>query len=235
MAIHMNATARVRDVAHGTPRVHHTFGYPSHGSWPPSTWVEDADLLLCSVQGYAPQVYRMEQGRDPDHPPLFGSPYDRIGPAGCSGRDHGLPAPRDWKGGHNDGRDDGRPSPWDCSIHPDQQHHGFLPGVQCDACKRIGHVATNCNMFAMAIYLDKYIKQSLSEEDKRKIESSWLRVWKEKLHQPQQSPTQVMKAYCMDPDISLDHLNLAMDWDCWPVDECGDFASIQVLDGGIPK
>jgi hypothetical protein len=32
-----------------------------------------------------------------------------------------------------------------------------------------------------------------------------------------------MKAYCSDLDISLGHLDLAMDWDCWPEDEYGDF------------
>jgi hypothetical protein len=231
----MNATPRFHDDANGTPRVRRTFGDPSPGSWSPSAWAEDAGLPLCLVQGYAPQVYRMEQGCDPDRPPQFGCPYDRMGPPGRGGCDHGHPAPRDWKGGHNNECDDGRPSPRDCSIRPDQQHCGFLPGVQCDTCKRIGHVTTKCDMLAMAIYLDKYIKQSLSEEDKRKIESSWLCMWKEKLGQPQQSPTQVMKAYCMDLDISLDHLVLAMDWDCWPVDECSNFASIQGLDGGIPK
>jgi hypothetical protein len=149
----------------------------------------------------------MEQGRDHARPPQFGRPYDRMGPTGRSGHVHGRPAPRNWKGGRNDGRGDGYPSPWDCSIHPDQKHHGFLPSLLCDVCKRIGHVATNCNMLAMAIYLDKYIKQSLLEEDKCKIESSWLSMWKEKLGQPQQSPAQVMNVYCTDLDISLDHLN----------------------------
>ena len=39
----------------------------------------------------------------------------------------------------------------------------------------------------------------------------------------QRSPTQVMMAYCDDLDISPGHLDLVMDWDCWPVDEYGDF------------
>jgi hypothetical protein len=43
------------------------------------------------------------------------------------------------------------------------------------------------------------------------------------LGQPQRSPTQVMKAYCADLDISSGHLAMAMDWDCWPVDEYGEF------------
>ena len=32
-----------------------------------------------------------------------------------------------------------------------------------------------------------------------------------------------MKAYCDDLDITSGHLDLAMDWDCWPEDEYGDY------------
>jgi hypothetical protein len=46
---------------------------------------------------------------------------------------------------------------------------------------------------------------------------------KDKLGLPQCPPSQVMKACCADLDISLDILDRAMDWDCWPVDESGDF------------
>jgi hypothetical protein len=74
-------------------------------------------------------------------------------------------------------------------IRPDQRRRMFLPGVQCDACKHIGHVASTCNMLALALLLEKYIKQSLSDNDWRKIESNWLHTWKDKLDQPQRSPT----------------------------------------------
>jgi hypothetical protein len=90
-------------------------------------------------------------------------------------------------------------------------------------------------MLAMAIFLDKYVKQSLSDKDKRKIESTWLRRWKDELGEPQRLPRQVMKAYCADIDMSLDHFDRAMDWDCWPVDERRNFASTQGLDGDIPR
>jgi hypothetical protein len=30
-------------------------------------------------------------------------------------------------------------------------------------------------MLAMALYLDKYVRQSLSDDDKSKVESAWLR------------------------------------------------------------
>jgi hypothetical protein len=66
-------------------------------------------------------------------------------------------------------------------------------------------------MLAMAIFLEKYVKQSISNEDKRKIESNWVRWWKDELGEPQCSPRQVMKAYCADLDISPDHLDRVMD------------------------
>jgi hypothetical protein len=89
-------------------------------------------------------------------------------------------------------------------------------------------------MLAMALFLDKYVKHSLSEDDRHKIESHWVSMWKEKLGQPQCSPLQVMKVYCANLEILLGHLDLAMDWDCWPVDEFGDFIITQGLDG-IPE
>jgi hypothetical protein len=87
-------------------------------------------------------------------------------------------------------------------------------------------------MLAMALFVAKYTKQSLSNEDRRKIETDWLGMWKDKLAQPQRLPSQVMKAYCSDMDITSDHLDRAMDWECWPVDTYGDFvASTQGSDG----
>jgi hypothetical protein len=91
--------------------------------------------------------------------------------------------------------------------------------------------ANVCNILALALLLEKYIKQFLSDDDRHKIESNWLCTWKDKLAQPQRSPTQVLKAYCTALDITMDHLNLAMDWECWPVDTHGDFAEAQGIDG----
>jgi hypothetical protein len=77
-------------------------------------------------------------------------------------------------------------------------------------------------MLAIALFLDKY-KKTLPDDSRRTIESTWVARFKEKLGQPQRSPTQVMKAYCDDLDITSGHLDLAMDWDCWPEDDYGDF------------
>ena len=91
-------------------------------------------------------------------------------------------------------------------------------------------------MLAMALFLDKYVRQSLSDEDKHKVELAWLRKHKDKLGLPQHPPSQVMKAYCADLDILSDLLNRTMDWDCWPVDESGDFlTATQGLESGLSE
>jgi hypothetical protein len=173
MLIHKNAVAHVHDVAHGLLCVCRAFSNTGYGSWAPSDFFNDADLPLCSIQGNLPQVYCMDQGQGHNHPLPSGWPYDRAGFTGHGGRDYGRPPLCDWKSPNN-GHDSGRPSPHDWSIHPYQNRHGFLPNVQCDACKRIGHVITNCDMLAMVLFLDKYVRQSLSDEEKRKVELAWL-------------------------------------------------------------
>jgi hypothetical protein len=208
-AIYMNASARVRDVGMASPRVRRVAG-----DWD-STPVFDDELPLCGVQGYCPRVYRVEQGQD-----RFRRPYDREGPAGRGGRGFD----RDMAGrGRGDFACDGRrPSPRDRSIRPDLRRCTFLPGVLCAACKRLGHEASTCDMLAIALFLDKY-KKTLPDDSRRAIESAWVARFKEKLGQPQRSPTQVMKAYCEDLDITSGHLDLAMYWDCWPEDDYGAF------------
>ena len=211
-AIYMNASARVRDVGLASPRVRRVAGDWDSNILPP---VSDDELPLCGVQGYCPRVYRVEQGQD-----RFRRPYDRDGPAGRGGR--GFDRDIAGRGRGDFARDGRRPSPRDRSIRPDLRRRTFLPGVQCAACKRLGHEASSCDMLAIALFLDKH-KKTLTEDSRRAIESTWVARFKEKLGQPQRSPTQVMKAYCDDLDITSGHLDLAMDWDCWPEDEYGDF------------
>ena len=56
-AIYTNAANHVRDVAHGLPSVRRAFGDTGYESWAPSDFFDDADLPLCAIQGYSPQVY----------------------------------------------------------------------------------------------------------------------------------------------------------------------------------
>jgi hypothetical protein len=82
--------------------------------------VSDDELPLCGVQGYCPQVYRVEQGQD-----RFRCPYDCDGPAGRGSRGFD----RDMVGrGRGDFAHDGRrPSPRDRSIRPDLRRRTFRP------------------------------------------------------------------------------------------------------------
>jgi hypothetical protein len=218
-AIHLNASARARDVGLGFPQVRRIQGDPcfDHHNYA-SSWMEE-ELPQCLVQGYSPWAFRVDQGHANDHGINGRRSFER-GPQTSHGR-------RD----NRDAWDSTRPTARDRLICPDQHRRTFLPGVQCDACKRIGHVALTCDMLAMALFLEKYITHSLSNNDWCKIESNWLCMWKDKLAQPQRSPTQVLKAYCTALDITTDHLDLAMDWKCWPVDTHGDFAATQGIDG----
>jgi hypothetical protein len=127
-SIHTNAVACVRDVAHGLPCVCRAYGDTGYGSWAPSDFFNDADLPLCAIQGYFPQVYCVDQGRDHDRPLPCGRPYVRAGSAGCGGCDYGRLPLCDWNS-RNNGRDGGRPSPCNCLIRSDRNRRGFLPNV----------------------------------------------------------------------------------------------------------
>jgi hypothetical protein len=200
-AIYMNASACVRDVGLASPRVRRVAGDWDSATLPP---VSDDELPLCGVQGYCPRVYCVKHGQD-----RFRRPYDRDGPAGRGGR--GFDRYMAGRGRGDFSRDGRRPSPRDRSIRPDLRCRTFLPGVQCPACKRLGHYeASSCDMLAIALFLDKY-KKTLTEDTRRTVESTWVARFWEKLGQPHRSPTQVMKAYCNDLDITSGHLDLAMD------------------------
>jgi hypothetical protein len=56
------------------------------------------------------------------------------------------------------------------------------------ACKQLGHEATNCNMLAIALFINHYTKKELSETDWMDIEHKWLGCWKEKLRMPARIP-----------------------------------------------
>jgi hypothetical protein len=90
-----------------------------------------------------------------------------------------------------------------------------MPDVICAACKRRGHPASSCDMLAIALSVERHKKQ-LSESKKLAIEEAWVAWWKDKVGKPARTPRQVMRAYCDDLYISVDHLADAMDWDCWP-------------------
>jgi hypothetical protein len=66
-------------------------------------------------------------------------------------------------------------------------------------------------MLAMALFLEKYMKSSVSPADWDKIESAWLQHWKDRLGNPSLLPRKVMRAYLEDMDITTDVLDDQMD------------------------
>ncbi len=85
----------------------------------------------------------------------------------------------------------------------------------------------------MALYLDKYVRQSLSNNDKSKVESAWLHKHQDRLGLPQRPPSCIMKAFCAGLNISPDILNWAMNWECWPVDKSNTFLMVSLSEGGL--
>ncbi len=51
------------------------------------------------------------------------------------------------------------------------------------------------------------------------IEKDWLAKWKERLCNPDITPWQVMQANIEELDITVAHVNDAMDWRCWDDDD----------------
>jgi hypothetical protein len=202
--IHNSAKARVQDIGH--PRINRVSDWNSFYDM-----YDDNELALCHVQGYCPRVLAV--GAIRDRGPMSRA-FDRRGSTRRPGFDD------DRCLAHPDTSGDRRPpTPRGQFARPDQRRCSFLPGVQCEACKRIGHKATNCDMLAMALFVDRYAKASLAESDRSDIETKWLARWKERLGLPARTPKQVMHAYCDTMNITSDMLDMAMDWDCWSEDD----------------
>jgi hypothetical protein len=133
--INNNAKACVGTI--GFPRINRIAGRDSLFE----SLAED-EFPYCLVQGYQPQIFRAEQSRD-------------HGFANC-GSDRRTPDRRGDRVGAYGDRKAG-PSQG-CYACPDQRRRPFQPGVQRDAYKRIGHTANSCDMLAIALYVDRYIK-----------------------------------------------------------------------------
>jgi hypothetical protein len=156
MMIHQNYKHRIRDIP--LPRIHRTAG--SASSWDLS---EEDNFGYCHIQGYCPQVNRTKQPRDRG----FGSSprgFSRYGD--CNG--DGLSRFGDCNGVHHPPDCAGTQG---CLARPNQHHCPYQPGVQCNACKRLGHTAANCDMLAMALFLERYTTKDLFNADWTSIET----------------------------------------------------------------
>ncbi len=112
----------------------------------------------------------------------------------------------------------GCPSPQGRFVQPDKRHCLYLPGVQCEACKRISHEAAYFDMLAVALFVGRYTKADLLAADRSAIKQKWLSCWKEELGRPAWTPRQVMRTYCKTQNISEGNVDSAMDWEGWPAD-----------------
>ena len=100
-------------------------------------------------------------------------------------------------------------------VRPDRNGGNLHPSVICDACRRSGHVAANCNVLAIALLIEKY-KKDLPDDTKDQIESNWLTRWKGTLGNPNRKPRKVMKAYLDLMDMTLEDVDEQICWYCWP-------------------
>jgi hypothetical protein len=216
MLIHNNAKHRIRDVH--TPRIHRIATAGGFFDVDDDDDVDDPHLL---VQGYSPRACRVDRQNDrsapsPRHHGMrFGERYSDRGGGDRFDRGNG-----DRLGERNKGPTPNAPT--GRYTRPDQRRRPFKPGVQCSACKRIGHEAANCDMLAIALFIDRFTKNDLTATDKDRLEQQWLARWKDKLGMPARTPRQVMRTYCDLNNITEDFLAEAMDWDCWPTSELPD-------------
>ena len=226
MLIHNNAKHRIRDVH--TPRIHRVAAIDQHFDDSDDDASTDPHLL---IQGFTPRANRVDrQGdRNVSGPRQNNVRFagDRYGDRGNGNRFGDQAGERYGDRGNGNrfgdhGKGQSTPTSQGRYTRPDQRRRPFKPGVQCAACKRIGHEAANCDMLAIALFIDRYTKQDLNPSDKDRLEQQWLTRWKDKLGMPARTPRQVMRTYCDINNITEDFLAEAMDWECWPESEPPD-------------
>ena len=185
--LHTNARTRAHAVL---PRVRRTLGMSV------AEWNRGA-----IIQG-SPRVARLADDRAPFR--------DSRGGRGDSRQGASRPFVQ---GGRGIGRTD-RPSRGRFT-RPDRNDGPYRPDTICDACRRTGHVAANCDVLAIALFIEKY-KRDLSTDVKDKIETDWVARWRSAIGNPTKKPRRVMKTYLDLLDITMDDLDDQMCWDCWP-------------------
>jgi hypothetical protein len=153
LATQLNANARTRAQAI-IPRVHRTLGGIS-GNRDNRVAIQDS-----------PMVARLADDR--------GQPREQRGGGGrntdCSNQGGGRPYVQGGRGGGRSGRTPARHGRF---VRPDRNNGEYCPDIICDACRRKGHVAANCDVLAIALFIEKY-KRELSNDAKDKIESGWI-------------------------------------------------------------
>ena len=194
LATQLNANARTRAQA-VIPRVHRTLGD-----------VSGARDTRIAIQD-SPRVARLADDRGPPHARCGGGGYDDRSDQG-GGRPY-------VQGGWGGGRGGRNPATRGRVVRPDLNNGEYRPDIICDACRRKGHVAANCDVLAIALFIEKY-KRELSNKAKDKIESAWVERWSSAVGNPTKKPRRTMKAYMDLLDLTVDDMDDQMCWDCWP-------------------
>ena len=71
-------------------------------------------------------------------------------------------------------------------------------------------------MLAMAISLQRYMRNQISAEMMTQIETAWLNKHRERLQQPDtRTPRQVLRAYADDNDLTMADIDNQLDWNTW--------------------
>ena len=183
--LHNNACTRAHAVI---PRVRRTLRMD----------VEDHRV---AIQG-SPTVAGLADDRSSSRDTRGGRGVSRNGPA--------RPFVQGGRGGGRHGR-----TPRGRFTRPDRNEGDYHPDVICDACRRTGHVAATCDVLAIALFIEKYMRELL-DGLRDKIETDWVARWQSAMGNPTRKPRRVMKAYLDLLDISMDDLDDQMCWDCWP-------------------
>ena len=88
-----------------------------------------------------------------------------------------------------------------------QKFHGT-----CDACVRYGHTAAQCNLLAMSIYINKYMRD-ITPEIVKTVEKNWAERNGQWLGKGVEAPSKVSKCYTDGVQITLLELEEQTDWD----------------------
>ena len=123
----------------GIPRANRIFGVADSA--------DDEESTTPIIQGSTPAVFRTDvdsRGR-------------KIGRQGISNNRYSRGTPGSPRNAYNP-RNSRR-----CYARPDHNRRKFDSSIICDACKRRGHPASQCDLLAQAIFLTKYMKHSLTD------------------------------------------------------------------------
>ena len=192
MQLHANARTRAQSIL---PRVCRTLG-----------GITDYSNIRVTIQD-SPMVARLADDRGPSKDRRNGGVRDNDRTDRGGGRPY-------VQGGRGDGCGGRTPSPRGRFVCPDRNYGEYRPDIICDACRQKGHVAANCDVLAIALFIEKY-KRELSMDAKDKIEAGWIEWWSAAVGNPTKKPRRVMKAYMDLLDLTMDDLDEQMCWECW--------------------